>query len=103
MAGVSKDNTGKVFSEAEQIVIKMLEKAAVLVERDAKILCPVKTGTLKRSITHEIVGSTTAIVGTNVEYAPHVEIGTHKMSAKPFLMPALEMNVKKIMELLKKK
>lgn len=28
-------------------------------------------------------------VGTNVEYAPHVELGTAKKKAKPFLKPAV--------------
>ena len=29
------------------------------------------------------------IVGTNVAYAPHVEFGTVRQSAQPFLRPAL--------------
>jgi HK97 gp10 family phage protein len=32
------------------------------------------------------------IIGTNVEYAPYVELGTSKMTAQPYLNPALEMN-----------
>ena len=39
------------------------------------------------------------IIGTNVEYAPYVELGTSKMAAQPFLNPALEANkdnIKKI-------
>jgi HK97 gp10 family phage protein len=32
------------------------------------------------------------IIGTNVEYAPYVELGTVKMAAQPYLNPALEMN-----------
>lgn len=54
---------------------KPLVKACVLVETTAKEKVPVETGTLKRSITHEIEGNT-GIVGTNMEYAPYVEYGT---------------------------
>ena len=30
------------------------------------------------------------LVGSNVEYAPYVELGTYKMNAKPYLRPAVE-------------
>lgn len=33
---------------------------------------------------------TTVYVGTNVEYAPHQELGTVNMDARPFLRPAME-------------
>ena len=52
-----------------------LNKACLLVENDAKRKCPVDTGQLRASITHEVEGQT-GIVGTNVEYAPYVEYGT---------------------------
>ena len=35
-------------------------------------------------------------VGTGVEYAPHVEFGTYKMAARPFLRPAYNKNVAKL-------
>ena len=46
-----------------------LTKSALLVEATAKKNCPVDTGYLRNSITHEIDGDT-ATIGTNVEYAP---------------------------------
>jgi HK97 gp10 family phage protein len=30
------------------------------------------------------------VVGTNVEYAPYVELGTHRQKAQPYLRPAAE-------------
>ena len=48
----------------------------------------VRTGRLKGSITHA-VGDNEAYIGTNVEYAPYVELGTHKMAARPFLRNAI--------------
>jgi len=81
-----------------------MAKATAIVERQAKEDCPVDTGRLRSSITgkqeregDKIIG----IVGTNVEYAPHVEYGTAKTPAQPFLFPALEKKKNEIMELLK--
>ncbi len=78
-----------------------LKKVTLSVERDAKVFCAVLTGTLKRSITHKFIGNHEAIVGSNIEYAPHVELGTVKWSGKPFLRPALAKNMKDIKKILK--
>ena len=56
----------------------------------AKQLCPVDTGNLRNSITHQPVGNHTMAVGTNVYYAPFVELGTVKMGAQPYLRPGIE-------------
>lgn len=69
-----------------------LAKKALQVEARAKRLCPVDTGNLRASITSaiDVDGDTiTAVVGTNVAYAPYVEFGTVRMNAQPFLLPAL--------------
>ncbi|KKN20888.1 hypothetical protein LCGC14_0930920 [marine sediment metagenome] len=100
---ITKDNTDKFFKEVKNKVSSGLKTATLMVERDAKIFCPVDTGTLKRSITHEFISDTEAQVGTNVEYAPFVELGTSKMSARPFLRPALAKNIKTIKRLFKAK
>jgi len=98
--GIDKDNTKKFIEIAGQKVHAGLVKATLLVERTAKELVPVDTGTLKRSITHEFHSKTHATVGSNVEYAPFVELGTSRMTAQPFLRPALHMNLKAIKKLL---
>lgn len=95
-----KDNSAKYMLIAGQKVHRGLVKATLMVERDAKILCPVKTGTLKRSITHEFKNKNFAIVGSNIKYAPHIELGTYKMSAQPYLRPALHKNLGAIKRLL---
>ena len=66
-----------------------IERAALTLEENAKLNCPVDTGRLRASITTE-VGNLEAEVGTNVEYAPSVEFGTSKQSAQPFMRPALD-------------
>ena len=56
-------------------ISKALNKACLVVENEAKRLCPVDTGDLRNSITHEVHDGV-GIVGTNKEYAPYVEYGT---------------------------
>lgn len=46
-----------------------------------------RTGRLRNSIAHAR-DDDAAYIGTNVEYAPYVELGTSKMKARPFLRPA---------------
>lgn len=92
------DDYSEQVSKRVQEVIK---NGALAVERDAKMLCPVRTGNLRASIaTH--IEPLTAEVGTMVEYAGPVEFGTKKMSAQPFLYPALEANKEKIILEMKK-
>lgn len=71
---------------------RYLLRAATQVERTAKRLCPVDTGRLRSSITHQMgrdARGLLAKVGTNVSYAKYVELGTRRMRARPFLRPAL--------------
>jgi phage gpG-like protein len=65
-------------------------KGALRVERDAKIIVPVDTGTLRNSITHVVQGNV-GIVGTSIEYAANVELGIGQRR-QPYLTPALNMN-----------
>jgi len=90
-----KDNTRGVLSEADRLVKQKLELSALLVERTSKEICPVDTGTAKRSITHK-VERRKAVIGSNVEYFPYIEMGTKKMSAFAPLRRALEINWDKI-------
>jgi len=83
------------LSEADKLVKQKLELSALLVERTAKEICPVDTGTAKRSITHK-VEKRSAVIGSNVEYFPYIEMGTRKMSAFAPLRMALEANWDKI-------
>lgn len=53
------------FSQIE----KALKSVALTAEKYAKQDCPVDTGRLRSSITHE-TDKNTAYIGTNVEYAP---------------------------------
>lgn len=60
-------------------VLNAFRTATLLVQRDAKINAPVDTGRLRASITPEVRAagdSIEGVVGSNVFYAPFVELGT---------------------------
>ena len=48
------------------------------------------TGYLANRITFDRLGDLTAVVGTKVDYALHLEYGTERMAARPFFRPAVE-------------
>lgn len=61
----------------------------------------VRTGRLRNSISYGVDTSEPAVyIGSNVEYAPYVELGTSKMRARPYLKPAVEKYAGEYKELL---
>ena len=84
------DNSKEVLEAMQQASVRALEKCGLKADGYAKRLCPVDTGNLRNSITHEVDdGEPAAYIGTNVEYAPYQELGTIHMKAQPFLKPAV--------------
>ena len=84
---IQNDNTEQVKAAIKTATEKALEMVGLQAEGYAKKLCPVFSGNLRNSITHTQDGEW-AYIGTNVEYAPYVELGTRKMAARPYLRPA---------------
>lgn len=80
----------RVAENIEIATIEELKRGAENITSLAKMLCPVgETGNLQRSIRWEWgQADMQAVIGTNVEYAPHVEFGTQTRAAQPFLFPA---------------
>ena len=91
----AKDYPGIVNDIAPQV----LEAGSAMVQADAILLAPVDTGNLRGSIVRRVLGNI-AIVGTNVDYAQHVEYGTRRSRAQPYLRPAIDRNRKKIIGLM---
>ena len=81
------DNSAMFLNALPGAVTRALEAIGQQAEGYAKMKCPVDTGNLRNSITHATLGHT-EYIGTNVYYAPYVEMGTYKMDARPFLKPA---------------
>jgi HK97 gp10 family phage protein len=72
-----------------QALVETVAETAFDVEARAKVLCPVDTGTLRRSI-HTVFsnGGLKALVGPSVAYSIYVEFGTRFMAARPYMRPA---------------
>jgi len=68
-----------------------LPAAVKIVLSDAMRRSPVDTGRLKNSF-GDRVERDRAIVYNTVHYAPHVEYGTVRMKAQPFMRPAIDGN-----------
>jgi HK97 gp10 family phage protein len=86
---VEQDNAKIIEDALFTAFYKGLESVGLAAEGYAKLKCPVDTGRLRNSITHQIRKDEKAVyIGTNVEYAPYVEEGTSRQKAKPFLKPA---------------
>lgn len=113
------DNSALAIEEVKKAVDRGLEKVGIAAEAEAKkhisgkydkSMRAVKTGRLRNSLTHAVKEGN-VYIGTNVEYAPYVEMGTgdhgtgtgkpwsyvdekgvwHKtsgMKPRPFLQPA---------------
>ena len=87
-----KFETTKVISATKAQVKLALKAGATIVKGDAVMRCPVDTGQLRNSI-QEAIYDDYAIVDSNVAYAGHVEYGTSRQEAQPFLRPALDENI----------
>jgi phage gpG-like protein len=84
---IKDDNSNAILAALGVAKAQALEIIGMKAEKYAKALCPVGTsestgkkgyrgGTLRNSITHGIENGDTVYIGTNVEYAPYVELGT---------------------------
>ena len=97
-----EDNALAIVNAIDQALARALEEVGLVAEGYAKKACPVDTGRLRNSITHQVRPSEKSVyIGTNVEYAPYVELGTSRMKPQPFLRPAAadhENTYKKIFE-----
>ena len=131
---IGENNRATAESGVSIATLKALMQIGMLAEKYAKALCPVGTvestgkkgyrgGTLRNSITYEvdnIKGEVT--IGSNVEYAPYVELGTGPnftpppdwekfkkhtgkgvgsgyVKPRPYLRPAIEDHVKEFKDL----
>lgn len=90
------------FKDVSKVDMKpYIQRATQLVQRTAKQMSPVDTGYLKRSIQRDTKGKGSDAVGrvsTTTEYAIYQEFGTSKMTAQPFMFPALDAHRKDIEE-----
>lgn len=68
-----------------------VSKSAYAVQAQAQAKAPVRTGTLRRSITTQIQqAGQRATVGPSVEYGIYVEFGARGRAPRPYMRPAAE-------------
>ena len=82
-----KDNSQQILAALEKGKRNALTAIGATAETYAKKETPVDTGRLRNSISHTVDGEA-AYIGTNVEYAPYVELGTSRAKAHHMLQKA---------------
>lgn len=82
-----RDNSKEVISFFDKAKHRALEAIGLTAEGHAKKNCPVDTGRLRNSISHA-TDDDAAYIGTNVEYAPYVELGSPTIKAHHMLQKA---------------
>ena len=87
MSYTYKDNTDEVLSALERAKKRGLEAIGLTAEGYAKKDTPVDTGRLRNSIRHT-PDDEAAYIGTNVEYAPYVELGARGRNGVHMLQKA---------------
>lgn len=111
----------KLGGNAEEVVKQSMRKNIQLVKNEAKLLCPVRDGDLRKSIRSSVSikkGTAKGMVYTNSDHAAYVEFGTGMrgetsnlnsevnitykqdwsgMEAQPYLYPALKNNKDKVL------
>lgn len=91
----------KLPYEFERAARTGMTKSVIDVEGWARENSPLDTGRLRASIGHQVKGTfghIEGIVGTNVEYAPHVEEpgNVRGVGRRPFLRPAVEEHIREL-------
>lgn len=100
MSYTYKDNTDEVLSALDKAVERGLEAIGLTAEGHAKKETPVDTGRLRNSISHT-TDNEAAYIGTNVEYAPYIELGSRGKDGHHMLQKAATEHTseyKKLME-----
>lgn len=83
------DNSDEFLKALPEQIEQALIAIGLTAESYAKADCPVDTGRLRNSITYAVeTGEQAVYIGSNVEYAASVELGTSRMKARPYLKPA---------------
>lgn len=95
-----RDNSDEVLELSEKAKHRGLEAIGLTAEGHAKKITPVDTGRLRNSVSHA-TDDEAAYIGTNVEYAPYVELGTRGRQGKHMLQRAASEHADEYKQLMK--
>ena len=89
---VLKNDLPAYRSGVRQQLAMHVMATAEMISTGAKQRAPVDTGVMRASITAQMTGATSAVVGTGPQapYSIHVHEGTRRMSPRPFLRQSAE-------------
>lgn len=95
---INLDKCLRKFKNLEGVdLMPAITAGARKVKDTARDIVPVDTGYLKGNIRYKSYrDQNSAIVYNIVEYGPHIEFGTVKMEAQPFMVPAMLIHEKDI-------
>ena len=79
-----------IMDDLEQDIGDKVNTAGLEGEAVAKQLAPVDTGYLRNGIGWVMTDETAGELTSAAEYAAYVEFGTHKMDARPHMVPGFE-------------
>lgn len=82
-------NDSDMFLRAMKSQVRQgLETCGLIAQGHATYMCPVDTGRLRASIDY-VTDDMSMTLGSGVEYAADVELGTYKQRAQPYIKPAI--------------
>jgi len=94
----------EILAAIERDILDKLQLSGEVVNGAAKKNAPVKTGALRDSIGFEVDAQEKSVrIGTNIFYAPWIELGTKEIKPRWFLTRALGENAGKIKKIFAKK
>ena len=97
-----KSSIPKITARTHAELKRLVRRATLSIEAQAKINAPVDTGFLRSSIASSFSDEQTGVVSVGAEYGIYVEMGTVHAPAQPFLLPAAERVMKEFGGELKK-
>jgi len=89
LAAVVKADLNRWAEKAKGDASEALYRAGLSLEKHAKRLCPVDTGTLRASLHTVRIDAETVEVRDGVKYGKFLEFGTVNMNAQPYMRPAI--------------
>jgi len=87
------DKTDAAVDQVKHGLVNLITEAAILVQAQAAMRAPVRTGYLRNSIRVEKLPSPDdleGVVGVGAHYGVYVEFGTRRMAARPYVAPAVD-------------
>ncbi len=95
---ITSDNTAAFMRATRRVLEDKLDVAIDIVKGQAILLAPYDTGYLRGTIV-SLRRGLRGFIGATASYAPHQEMGTSRMPAQPFLVPAVVMSKEKLRKL----